>query len=121
METAYPGMNDRLCKGGELSPALQVSIDGTFSRRGLDARVQSASEVHFLPVFGGGVNEALRTSLLGPTLIAGGGFVWHPRSTTSMSRSFGFAAVLVFVAALLCGGSIQGIQERHRLAGAAGD
>lgn len=54
LESAYPGMQDRLCKGGELLPALQVSIDGTFSRRGLDARVQPASEVHFLPVFGGG-------------------------------------------------------------------
>jgi sulfur-carrier protein len=54
LEKQYPGMSDRLCSGGELSPALQVSIDGTFSRRGLDARVQPASEVHFLPVFGGG-------------------------------------------------------------------
>ena len=54
LDAKFPGMQDRLCKGGELSPALQVSIDGTFSRRGLDARVQPASEVHFLPVFGGG-------------------------------------------------------------------
>ena len=54
LEAAFPGMKGRLCKGNELSPALQVSIDGTFSRRGLDARVQPASEVHFLPVFGGG-------------------------------------------------------------------
>ena len=54
IEKQFPGMQDRLCTGGELSPALQVSIDGAFSRRGLDARVQAASEVHFLPVFGGG-------------------------------------------------------------------
>jgi sulfur-carrier protein len=54
LEAAYPGMQDRLCKGDELSPALQVSIDGTFSRRGLDTRVQPTSEVHFLPIFGGG-------------------------------------------------------------------
>jgi len=54
LEKRFPRMQDRLCSGGELSPALQVSIDGTFSRRGLDARVQPASEVHFLPVFGGG-------------------------------------------------------------------
>ena len=54
LEVQFPGIHNRLCIGGELSPALQVSIDGTFSRRGLDARVQPASEVHFLPIFGGG-------------------------------------------------------------------
>jgi molybdopterin synthase sulfur carrier subunit len=54
LDKQFPGMRERLCSNGELSPALQVSIDGTFSRRGLDARVQPASEVHFLPIFGGG-------------------------------------------------------------------
>ena len=54
LEQQFPGMQNRLCTEGELSPALQVSIDGGFSRRGLDARVMPASEVHFLPVFGGG-------------------------------------------------------------------
>ena len=50
----YPGIEQRLCAGGELAPNLQVSIDDQLSRRGLDARVQPTSEVHFLPVFGGG-------------------------------------------------------------------
>ena len=54
LETQHPGIADRLCQAGELSPALQVSIDGTLSRRGLDAKVSAQSEVHFLPVFGGG-------------------------------------------------------------------
>jgi molybdopterin synthase sulfur carrier subunit len=54
LEQQFPGFEGRVCMGGELSPALQVSIDGQFSRRGLDARVSPASEVHFLPVFGGG-------------------------------------------------------------------
>jgi molybdopterin synthase sulfur carrier subunit len=54
LESSFPGIRGRLCQGEELSPALQVSIDGTFSRRGLDARVPPTSEVHFLPVFGGG-------------------------------------------------------------------
>ena len=54
IEKRFPGMRDRLCQGDDLSPALQVSIDGTFSRRGLAAKVPPASEVHFLPVFGGG-------------------------------------------------------------------
>lgn len=54
LDARFPGTEARLCHGGELSPSLQVSIDGMLSRRGLDARVQPASEVHFLPVFGGG-------------------------------------------------------------------
>lgn len=54
MEVRFPGIESRLCREGELLPALQVSIDGVFSRRGLDAKVDVGSEVHFLPVFGGG-------------------------------------------------------------------
>jgi sulfur-carrier protein len=54
LEHKYPGIRERLCQGDDLSPALQVSIDGTFSRRGLAAKVPPSSEVHFLPVFGGG-------------------------------------------------------------------
>jgi sulfur-carrier protein len=54
LERRFPGIGDRLCASGELSPALQVSVDGVFSRRGLYARLGPASEVHFLPVFGGG-------------------------------------------------------------------
>ena len=54
LEREFPGMAERLCQAGELSPVLQVSIDGTLSRRGLDAKVAAGNEVHFLPVFGGG-------------------------------------------------------------------
>jgi molybdopterin synthase sulfur carrier subunit len=54
LDARFPGIRSRLLSGNELSPALQVSIDGEFSRRGLEARVKPDSEVHFLPVFGGG-------------------------------------------------------------------
>jgi sulfur-carrier protein len=54
IERRHPGFAARVTSERELSPALQVSVDGTFSRRGLDARVGPESEVHFLPVFGGG-------------------------------------------------------------------
>ena len=54
LESRFPGLRERLTTGGELSPTLQVSIDGVFSRRGLDAAVEPHSEVHFLPIFGGG-------------------------------------------------------------------
>ncbi|MDX1946689.1 MAG: MoaD/ThiS family protein [Pirellulaceae bacterium] len=54
LEARFPGLAARLCHEGELSRALQVAIDGQFSRRGLEAKVSASSEVHFLPVFGGG-------------------------------------------------------------------
>jgi molybdopterin converting factor small subunit len=54
LDRQFPGIAERLTGEGELLPALQVSIDGTLSRRGLDAKVPANSEVHFLPVFGGG-------------------------------------------------------------------
>jgi molybdopterin synthase sulfur carrier subunit len=54
LERQFPGIEQRLCAHGELAPNLQVSIDDQLSRRGLDAKVQPGSEIHFLPVFGGG-------------------------------------------------------------------
>jgi molybdopterin converting factor small subunit len=54
LERRFPGIRERLCQGDELSAALQLSVDGVFRRRGLNVKVQPASEVHFLPVFGGG-------------------------------------------------------------------
>ena len=54
LDRQFAGFAARVCADNELSPALQISIDGQFSRRGLDARVSPKSEVHFLPVFGGG-------------------------------------------------------------------
>ena len=54
LEDQFPGIAQRLCMEGELSPSLQVSIDGTMSSRGMLAKVQPDSEVHFIPAIGGG-------------------------------------------------------------------
>ena len=54
LEHLYPGIRQRLCEEDELSPSLQVSIGNTISTRGMDASVNSDSEVHFLPAIGGG-------------------------------------------------------------------
>lgn len=54
LEQQFPGIENRLCTGNALSPTLQVSIDGVMSNRGLRAKVQPDSEVHFLPAIGGG-------------------------------------------------------------------
>lgn len=54
LERRFPGIRGRLCSGDQLSPALQVSVDGVISTRGLAAKVPPGSEVHFLPALGGG-------------------------------------------------------------------
>lgn len=54
LEQAFPGIKTRLCRDDELSPALQVTIDGVLSHRGIRAKVSPTSEVHFLPAIGGG-------------------------------------------------------------------
>lgn len=54
LEEQFPGIKDRLCKGDGLSPSLAVGIDGSISNKGLQARVDQAREVHFLPAIGGG-------------------------------------------------------------------
>jgi molybdopterin synthase sulfur carrier subunit len=54
LEQRFPGIRDRLCTADELSPSLQVSIDGVMTTRGLVAKVGPHSEVHFLPALGGG-------------------------------------------------------------------
>ncbi len=57
LELRYPGIKTRLCRGDSLAPGLQVSIDHVMTTRGLRATVQPDSEVHFLPVIGGGTES----------------------------------------------------------------
>jgi hypothetical protein len=54
LETQFPGIAARLTSGDAIMPGLAVSVDGVISTRGLLTRVNPASEVHFLPAFGGG-------------------------------------------------------------------
>jgi molybdopterin synthase sulfur carrier subunit len=54
LEAHFPGIKYRLCRGTSLTPGLQVSIDHVMTGRGLRAAVGPDSEVHFLPVIGGG-------------------------------------------------------------------
>ena len=54
LEKEYPGIRDRLCKGNNLVPTLNVAVDGKISHRGIRTRVRSESEVHFIPAIAGG-------------------------------------------------------------------
>ena len=54
LELRFPGVKGRLCRGDTLAPGLQVCVDDVITRRGLGVALGPASEVHFLPVIGGG-------------------------------------------------------------------
>jgi molybdopterin converting factor small subunit len=54
LESAYPGVRERLCQGDRLSPNVQVAVDGHVSRLGMLEKVGADSEVHFIPAMSGG-------------------------------------------------------------------
>ena len=54
LEARFPGVQSRLQQGDELRPGLNVSVDGRVSSLGLYQKVQSGSEIHFIPAIGGG-------------------------------------------------------------------
>jgi len=54
LDRQIPGIAEHLTEGDGLARGLAVSIDGQMSSRGLWARVNPDSDVHFLPAIGGG-------------------------------------------------------------------
>lgn len=54
LDQRFPGIGERLCEGDQLSPRVQVAVDGNVSRLGLLERVGETSEVHFIPAISGG-------------------------------------------------------------------
>jgi sulfur-carrier protein len=60
LEARFPGIAARLCEDaedGELSPHINVAVDGVVSPLGMLEPVGPESEVHFLPAVGGGVAD----------------------------------------------------------------
>ena len=53
LEKQFPGVRQRLLIDGQLSPTLQLSVDHVMTRA-LSAAVKPTTEIHFLPVIGGG-------------------------------------------------------------------
>jgi len=54
LEKRFPGIRDRLCQQDQIAPSLQVSIDSIITSRGMIAKIQPDSEVHFIPAIAGG-------------------------------------------------------------------
>ena len=54
LESAYPGMKERLVEGNRIKPNISVAIDGEITPLGMLEKVGENSEVHFLPAISGG-------------------------------------------------------------------
>lgn len=54
LETAFPGMKERLLDEGDIKPNISVAVDGEVTTLGMLEKVGENSEVHFLPAIGGG-------------------------------------------------------------------
>ena len=54
LDSAYPGMRDRLCQGDRLQAGIAVAVDGATGTLGLLEPVSPDGEVQILPAIGGG-------------------------------------------------------------------
>ncbi len=54
LESEYPGVKARLCRGDDLIPYLFVFVDGKHAPLGMSQPVGEQSEVHFMPAVAGG-------------------------------------------------------------------
>ena len=54
LDSAYPGMKERLVEGNRIKPNISVAIDGEITPMGMLEKVGENSEVHFLPAISGG-------------------------------------------------------------------
>ena len=54
LDSAFPGMKERLVEGNRIKPNISVAIDGEITPLGMLEKVGENSEVHFLPAIAGG-------------------------------------------------------------------
>ncbi len=54
LDRTYPGVKERLCRGGQLDPTVVVSIDDRIALLGLSQGVDEHCEIRFLPAVSGG-------------------------------------------------------------------
>ncbi|MFO7634813.1 MAG: MoaD/ThiS family protein [Caldilinea sp.] len=54
LDERFPGIAARLTHEGKLRPGIAVAIAGVISPRGLRQRLNTPSEIHFVPAMAGG-------------------------------------------------------------------
>ncbi len=55
LDARYPGLRARLCDEEGVRPHIAVAIDGVITRKGARHKLESPSEIHFVPAMSGGV------------------------------------------------------------------
>jgi molybdopterin converting factor small subunit len=54
LDLQYTGFKDRLVEDGKIKPNISVAVDGEITPLGMIQRVNTNSEIHFLPAISGG-------------------------------------------------------------------
>jgi molybdopterin converting factor small subunit len=54
LDQSFPGIQARLCSGGNLRPGIAVAVNTQVAPLGLLQAVAAGSEIHFLPAVAGG-------------------------------------------------------------------
>ena len=54
LDAQYPGLRARLCDEEGIRPSIAVAIDGVIANRGLRHKLETPSEIHFVPAMSGG-------------------------------------------------------------------
>ena len=49
LEQEFPGFKDRVVEDGRVKPNISIAVDGEITPLGLIQKVETSSEVHFLP------------------------------------------------------------------------
>tara|TARA_B100001765_G_scaffold195280_1_gene144623 strand:+ start:108 stop:344 length:237 start_codon:yes stop_codon:yes gene_type:complete len=54
LDLQYAGFKDRLVEDGKIKPNISVAVDGEITPLGMIQKVNTNSEIHFLPAISGG-------------------------------------------------------------------
>ena len=54
LDLQYTGFKDRLVEDGKIKPNISVAVDGEITPLGMIQKVDTNSEIHFLPAISGG-------------------------------------------------------------------
>ena len=54
LDLHYTGVKDRLVEDGKIKPNISVAVDGEITPLGMIQKVDTNSEIHFLPAISGG-------------------------------------------------------------------
>ena len=54
LNAQFLGLRARLCDEEGIRPSIAIAVDGVITRKGLRHKLESPSEIHFVPAMSGG-------------------------------------------------------------------